>query len=49
MGVEEGIFYFAMEYIDGKTMKDVLKEKGKLDPKEAANVVRQIADTLKPI
>ncbi len=46
VGEEEGIFYFAMEYIDGKTMKDVLKEKGKLDPKEAANVVRQIADAL---
>jgi serine/threonine-protein kinase len=41
-----GYTYFAMEFVDGKTAKEILKEKGKLAPAEAFAIVRQIADAL---
>ena len=46
VGEEDGIFFFAMEFIDGKTMKEVLAAEKKIEPKRAANVVMQIADAL---
>ncbi|MEA4863442.1 MAG: serine/threonine protein kinase [Victivallaceae bacterium] len=46
VGEDSGIFYFAMEYIDGETMKSVLKREGTLDAKRAASIIKQIADAL---
>ena len=47
IGEEDGIFYFAMEYVRGDTFKNILKEKGgKLEFKEAAKVVRDVARAL---
>ena len=47
IGEEEGIFYFAMEYVRGDTFKSILKQKGgKLDFRQAAEVVRDVARAL---
>ncbi len=46
VGEDDGLVYFAMEYVDGPTMKTVLKEKKVLDFKMAAEVVCQIAGAL---
>lgn len=47
IGEDDGVFYFAMEYIKGNTFKTILKEKGgKLEFKEAAKVIRDIARAL---
>ena len=46
VGEENGIYYFAMELIDGDTMKSVLKKEQKIEPRKAAEVIRSIADAL---
>ncbi|MBS1368534.1 MAG: protein kinase [Lentisphaeria bacterium] len=46
VGEENGIFYFAMEYIRGKTMKEILKEKKVLGFEEAAKIVKEVASAL---
>lgn len=46
VGEEDGIFYFAMEFIDGKTMKEILQSEKKLDPKRAATVIMHAANAL---
>ena len=46
VGEEDGIFFFAMEFLDGKTMKEVLKTEKKIDPRQAANIVLQVAEAL---
>ena len=46
VGEDEGIFFFAMEFIDGKTMKEILQAEKKIDFKRAANIVMQVADAL---
>ena len=46
VGENDGVFYFAMEYVEGETMKSVLKHDGALDPKKAAKIIQQIAEGL---
>ncbi len=46
VGNDDGVIYFAMEYVDGPTMKAVLAEEKVLDFKRAANIASQIADAL---
>ena len=46
VGEDEGIFYFAMEDIDGKTMKEVLKEQQLIPADQALLIVQQIAEAL---
>ncbi len=46
VGEDEGIFYFAMEDIDGKTMKEVLKEQQKIPSDQALLIIQQIAEAL---
>ena len=45
-GEEDGAFYFAMELIEGRTMKEELAEKKKIEPRRAAEIIRAIADAL---
>ncbi|MCY3023632.1 MAG: serine/threonine-protein kinase, partial [Planctomycetota bacterium] len=45
-GEDRGYVFFAMEFVDGKTLKEILKEKGRLAPAEAFAVVRQVAEAL---
>ncbi len=45
-GFEKGIHYFAMEFLEGKSLSAMIKEKGRLTPAELVPVVRQVADAL---
>jgi serine/threonine protein kinase len=46
VGEDEGIFFFAMEHIDGETMKDYMKREGVIKVEFALEVVQQIAEAL---
>ncbi|MBP5181786.1 MAG: serine/threonine protein kinase, partial [Lentisphaeria bacterium] len=46
VGEDEGIFYFAMEYIDGMTMKEVLAKEKILAPERAISIIEQIVNAL---
>lgn len=46
VGVEENIHYIVMEYIKGKTLKDKIKEKGKLTTKETLDISMKVADAI---
>ena len=45
-GFENGVHFFAMEYLDGRALSALIKEKGRLAPGELVPFVRQIADAL---
>ncbi|HLR21365.1 MAG TPA: Stk1 family PASTA domain-containing Ser/Thr kinase [Tissierellaceae bacterium] len=44
---DKNVHYIVMEYIRGKTLKDIIKEKGKLDLDETINYSIQIGNALK--
>lgn len=46
VGEDEGIFYFAMEYIDGETMKQVLQREKVIQVEQAVLLVQQVAEAL---
>jgi len=46
VGEDEGIFYYAMEYINGETMKDVLKRDKVIAINKAVTIIQQIAEAL---
>lgn len=46
VGEENGIFFFAMEFVNGDTMKDILAKEKKIDSQRAAKIIRDIAIAL---
>ncbi len=46
VGEDNGIFYFAMEAIDGRTMKSVLEEYKLIPEEQALQIIQQIAEAL---
>jgi serine/threonine protein kinase/tetratricopeptide (TPR) repeat protein len=46
IGAAEGVNYIAMKYIAGKTLKDIVQERGALDVQQAALMLEQVADAL---
>ncbi len=46
VGEENGVYYFAMEYIRGETMKQVLAREKVIEPKRAAKIIGEIAAAL---
>ena len=44
---ENGTAYYAMEYIDGESLSDVVKKRGKLPEADAVDYIRQVAEALK--
>ena len=46
VGAEEGIYFFAMEYVEGTTLKDVRDQRQKLPWREAFEIGQQIAEGL---
>lgn len=46
VGEDEGIFFFAMEHIDGETMKDYMRREGVVPVEFALEVIQQIAEAL---
>jgi len=47
VGESNGYYYFAMEYVAGKTLKQILAAEGKLAPERALNIAAQVAEALK--
>jgi serine/threonine-protein kinase len=45
-GEQDGDFYIAMEYVDGNTLKDIIKRRGKIAPKGILHVVSQLCEGL---
>jgi serine/threonine protein kinase len=46
VGQEDDIHYIVMEYVDGKTLKEYIREKGRLESEEAVRIVSQICSAL---
>ncbi len=46
VGEDEGVYYFAMEHIDGETMKSVLKRDRIIAVDKAVTIIQQIAEAL---
>jgi serine/threonine protein kinase len=46
VGTEENINFIVMEYIEGKTLKQVIKANGRINSKEAVEIAYQIAKAL---
>lgn len=46
VGVEDDIYYIVMEYVKGKTLKELIREKGKLSYEEVIDIAIQIARAL---
>jgi serine/threonine-protein kinase len=43
VGQAEGLYYFAMEFVEGKTANKIIKERGRLPENEAVDIVLQVA------
>jgi len=47
VGRQEDVHYIVMEYVRGKTLKEVISERGPLPADEAVRIARQIAEALR--
>ncbi len=45
-GFESGVHYFAMEYLEGKSLSSMIKEKGRLTHRELLPIVMHVAEAL---
>ncbi|MBR5230293.1 MAG: Stk1 family PASTA domain-containing Ser/Thr kinase [Firmicutes bacterium] len=46
VGKEGNIYFIVMELIEGKVLSQIIKEKGRLEYKEAIHIIRQVASAL---
>lgn len=46
VGEERGVYYIVMEYLRGRTLKQVIEQEGALSPARASRIVDQIASAL---
>jgi len=46
VGIQDGLYFIVMEYIDGKTLKSYIKSKKRLSAQETAELVLPIANAL---
>src|SRR5262249_44705593 len=44
--LDDGRHYFVMDLLEGKTLHDHLRDKGRLTPQEAVGILRPLADAL---
>ena len=44
---ENGTAYYVMDYIDGHSLQEIVKEKGTLDESQAVGYIKQVAEALK--
>ena len=43
---EDGMLYIAMEYVDGPSLKDVIRKEGQVPPARIVRILRQVASAL---
>ncbi len=46
VGDADGVYYFAMEFVDGPTLKDLIRRERRLDEKKALNLIGGVARAL---
>jgi serine/threonine protein kinase len=46
VGHEDGTYYIVMEYLQGRTLKQLIQQEGRLQPERAAHIVEQVAAAL---
>lgn len=46
LGEAEGVKYFTMEYVEGKSLKQVIRERGKIPAEEAVPLAKQVLGAL---
>lgn len=46
VGMSDGEYYIVMEYVDGPTLKDLVRERGPLPVHEALDITEQICDAI---
>jgi serine/threonine-protein kinase len=46
VGEEQGLYYLVMEYLEGRTLKQVIQQEGALSPDRAARITEQIGSAL---
>jgi serine/threonine protein kinase/TPR repeat protein len=46
LGTDHDSYFYAMEFIDGETVDDCMKRKGRFEPLEALNIVLQVSRAL---
>ncbi|WP_422448249.1 Stk1 family PASTA domain-containing Ser/Thr kinase [Thermoanaerobacterium sp. DL9XJH110] len=46
VGQEDGSYYIVMEYVEGKTLKDLIRQEAPMPPVEVVEIGRQICDAL---
>ena len=44
---DDGLYFIAMELLEGKTLKEVIAQEGALDPERAVEIAKQIARSLR--
>ena len=45
-GEQDGVYYIAMEYVDGNTLKEIVKRKGRIAPRALVHVAAQLCEAL---
>ncbi|HET7901550.1 MAG TPA: Stk1 family PASTA domain-containing Ser/Thr kinase [Candidatus Nanopelagicales bacterium] len=45
-GEDDGVVYLAMEYVPGRTVRDVLRERGRLSPEQALTILDPVLQAL---
>ncbi|SMB94670.1 serine/threonine protein kinase [Thermanaeromonas toyohensis ToBE] len=46
VGQEDGLYYLVMEYVEGRSLKEIIKERGHLSVREALDIALQICEAL---
>lgn len=46
-GESEGLYFFVMEYVEGKSLKDLISERKSIEEKEAVRIILKMAEALK--
>jgi serine/threonine protein kinase len=46
VGQQEGLYYIVMEYLEGRTLKQLVEQEGPLAPARAARIIEQVAAAL---
>ena len=47
VGVDDGLYFIVMEYVDGKTIKQLIKKRGNLTLSEAIDIMLQLTDGMR--